>query len=246
MPEQTAAAVFDSVSKSFDGRPVLSRISLEFPVNAVIAIVGESGSGKSTLLEHINGLHRPDSGTVSVLGQPIDYSNLVRLRRQIGYAVQSVGLFPHLSAGTNTELLPRLAGWDAQRIADRRQWLMQLLELDAELAARFPQQLSGGQQQRFGLCRAMMLEPALLLLDEPFSGVDPITRQGIHQRFLRLQNEEPTTVVLVTHDLREARKLAQYLVIIRGGYIVQWGPTQELIANPADDYVSTLFREHLQ
>ncbi|MDH3646473.1 MAG: ATP-binding cassette domain-containing protein [Gammaproteobacteria bacterium] len=246
MNERSAAVVFDSVTKSFDGRPVISKISLALPAQRVTAIVGESGSGKSTLLEHINGLHRPDDGTVTVLDQRIDYSAVSELRKRIGYAVQGVGLFPHLSAGDNTDLLAQLNNWGPQRIVERRQRLMRLMELEPELASRFPHQLSGGQQQRFGLCRAMMLEPPLLLLDEPFSGVDPITRLGIHREFLQLQETEPTTVVLVTHDLREAQKLAQYLVIIRAGRIVQSGPTAELIAAPGDDYVARLFREHLQ
>lgn len=246
MPEQPATVVFDSVTKSFDGHDVLRNISLNIASNAVTAIVGESGTGKSTLLEHINGLHRPDNGTVSVFGDTVDYDAVRRLRRRIGYAVQGVGLFPHLTAGDNVELLAKLQDWDPERIADRKLRLMELMELDADLATHYPRQLSGGQQQRFGLCRAMMLQPRLLLLDEPFSGVDPITRQGIHREFLQLQESEPTTVVLVTHDLREARKLAQYLVIIHSGQILQAGSMSDVIAKPANDYVAELFREHLQ
>ena len=246
MHEKSAAVVFDSVTKSFDGHPVLHDVSLALASDSVTAVVGESGCGKSTLLEHINGLHKPDVGTVSVLGATIAYDSVVELRRQIGYAVQGVGLFPHLSAGDNIELLARLSGWEPQRIADRRHTLMELMELAPDLATHYPQQLSGGQQQRFGLCRAMMLQPTLLLLDEPFSGVDPITRQGIHREFLRLQRTEPTTVVLVTHDLREARKLAQHLVIIRAGRVVQSGRMTDVIASPVDDYVAGLLREHLQ
>ena len=234
MHERDAAVEFESVTKSFDGQPVLHDICLALARNSVTAIVGESGSGKSTLLQLINGLHRPDTGIVSVMGNPIAYESVFELRRQIGYAVQGVGLFPHLSAGDNVDLLAKLCGWQQQHIIDRRRQLMTLMELEPGLALHYPHQLSGGQQQRFGLCRAMMLQPRLLLLDEPFSGVDPITRQGIHREFLHLQKTEPTSVALVTHDLREARKLAQHLVIIRAGRIVQTGPTDEVIASPAD------------
>lgn len=246
MQDRPAAVAFDSVTKCYGSRAVLSDVSLEFPANTVTAIVGESGSGKSTLLEHINGLHRPDRGTVSVLGRPVDYDALAELRRRIGYAVQGTGLFPHLSAGDNIGLLARLSGWTPQRIAARRLELMELFGLAESLVTRFPHQLSGGQQQRVGLCRAMMMQPELLLLDEPFSGVDPITRQGIHREFSGLQRQEPTSVVLVTHDLREARKLSQHLVIVRDGRVLQSGETEALIAAPADDYVAGLFREHLQ
>lgn len=246
MHDADPVITFHSVTKSFGAHRVLDNISLSLAENAVTAIVGESGCGKSTLLEHINGLHKPDTGTVSVLGSTIAYDSLAELRRQIGYAVQSVGLFPHLSAGDNVDLLARLSGWDQSQITKRRLRLMELMELQPDLATHYPQQLSGGQQQRFGLCRAMMLQPRLLLLDEPFSGVDPITRQDIHERFLLLQNTEPTSVVLVTHDLREARKLAQYLVIIRHGRIVQAGLMSEVMESPINDYVASLLREHLQ
>ncbi len=245
MQENAAAVSFQSVSKVFAGNEALRDITLDLPRNAVTAIVGESGSGKSTLLEHINGLHRPDRGIVSVLGEPIDYSALTGLRHRIGYAVQRVGLFPHLRAGENISLTAQLLDWESGQITARRCALMRLFELDPALADRYPHELSGGQQQRVGLCRAMMLQPELLLLDEPFSGADPITRTGIHREFQAWLAHEPTTVVLVTHDLREARRLADRLVIVREGRLLQSGNTTEVIGSPADDYVAKLMREHL-
>jgi len=207
--------------------------------------VGPSGSGKSTLLQLINALVRPSAGTVYVFGKPIDPGRLPELRRQIGYAVQGTGLFPHLTAERNITLLARLVGWSADRIQQRARQLMGLVGLSWEYAARYPHELSGGQQQRVGLCRAMMLNPPLFLLDEPFGALDPITRQEIHQEFQRLQASEPRTMVLVTHDLREALKLAHRLVVLDHGRIAQHGPCQEILQAPANEFVRTFFRSQL-
>jgi osmoprotectant transport system ATP-binding protein len=209
------------------------------------AIVGTSGSGKSTLLQIINGLVRPSAGTVHVFGRPIDYGLLPELRRQIGYAVQGTGLFPHLTAEKNITLLARLAGWSKDRSRARAQELMKLVGLPWDYAARYPFEMSGGQQQRVGLCRAMMLNPPIFLLDEPFGALDPVTRQEIHQEFLRLQSSEPRTIVLVTHDLREALKLAQRLVVLDRGHIVQHGPCTEIVNAPATPFVRAFFRSQL-
>ncbi len=232
--------VFEDVNKTLGHRRVLVDVRLSLPSTQITAIVGESGSGKSTLLQHINALIRPDDGRVLVFGRPIDYDDAVALRRRIGYAVQSIALFPHLTVRNNVSLLARLENWPEERTETRIERLLSLMELDTGVLDRYPHELSGGQQQRVGLCRAMMLEPPLLLLDESFSGVDPITRQSIHEEFLRLQQEEPRTVVLVTHDMREAEILSDFLVVLLDGVVRQAAPTAEVIESPADEYVSRL------
>jgi len=223
---------FHEVSKRYDSTEALRGISLDLPDRQITAIVGESGSGKSTLLQHINGMLRPDRGEVRVFGVPIDYRALPALRRRIGYAVQGVGLFPHLTVARNIDLLARLDGWSAARRSERITRLMSLMQLDGRLAERYPHTLSGGQQQRVGLCRALMMSPSLLLLDEPFSGLDAVTRANLHDRILALHHESPTAIVLVTHDMREAERLASYLVVLRRGEVVQHGVLPELLANP--------------
>jgi len=246
-PSASPAAVrFEGVTKRYGGQTVLERVSLDLSLSRTTAVVGESGSGKSTLLQLINGLVRPDEGSVSVLGEPVVEETLLSLRRRIGYAVQGSALFPHLTVHDNVTLLARLLEWPAGRRQARFDRLMELMELELALAGRYPHELSGGQQQRVSLCRAMMLEPPLLLLDEPFSAVDPITRVGIHDHFKRLAESEPVTVVLVTHDLREAVELASELVILRAGAVAQRGPVPAVLAAPADDWIARLFTSQLR
>jgi osmoprotectant transport system ATP-binding protein len=238
--------VFENVSMFYGAEAALRDVSFAFAEHATTAVVGPSGSGKSTLLQLINGLVRPQNGAVCVFGKPIDYARLPELRRQIGYAVQGTGLFPHLTAEGNITLLARLAGWDRDRIRGRLAELMKLVSLPAELARRYPHELSGGQQQRVGLCRAMMLGPSIFLLDEPFGALDPVTRKEIHREFLRLQEAEPRTVVLVTHDLAEARKLAQYLVVLEHGRLAQHGRCDLVVRDPADEFVRAFFQTQLE
>jgi osmoprotectant transport system ATP-binding protein len=234
------------VGKSYPNETALADVSLSFADDTTTAIVGPSGSGKSTLLQLINGLVRPTQGQVFVFGEPIGYERLPELRRQIGYAVQGTGLFPHLTVEGNITLLARLVGWEADRIRHRSAQLMALVDLPAEYARRYPHELSGGQQQRVGLCRAMMLNPPIFLLDEPFGALDPITRREIHHEFLRLQASEARTIVLVTHDLREALKLAQRLVVLERGRVVQEGPCRKVVSNPANEFVRSFFRSQLE
>lgn len=234
--------ILQRVSKFYGQEVALREIDVGFEDRVTTAVVGPSGSGKSTLLQLINGLVRPSTGAVQVFGTPIDYDRLPTLRRQIGYAVQGTGLFPHLTVERNITLLARLSGWDSDRCRCRLQELMSLVSLPWSHAARYPYELSGGQQQRVGLCRAMMLNPPVLLLDEPFGALDPITRQEIHQEFLRLQAAEPRTMVLVTHDLPEALKLAQQLLVLDRGQVVQHGPCAEVVNAPAGEFVRKFFR----
>lgn len=238
--------ILRGVSKSYGKETALRDVNVEFADGVTTAVVGPSGSGKSTLLQLINGLVRPSRGSVHVFDRPIDYGQLPELRRQIGYAVQGTGLFPHMTVERNITLLARLVGWGTDRIRGRAQELMNLVGLSWEYAVRYPHELSGGQQQRVGLCRAMMLNPPIFLLDEPFGALDPVTRQEIHQEFLRLQASEPRTMVLVTHDLREAIKLAQRLMVLERGRIVQHGPCQEIVNAPTDIFVRTFFRSQLE
>ncbi len=217
-----------NLGKEYAGVPVLNNISLNFAADSVTAIIGRSGSGKSTLLRTINGLVTPDGGQVEVLGEAIDYGALPGLRRRIGYAVQGSGLFPHMTVAENINLLARLEGWEPQRIEQRLAQLMDMVQLDAALASRYPYELSGGQQQRVGLCRAMMLNPPLLLLDEPFAALDPLTRLDLHAQVLELQSLEPRSILLVTHDMREAMKLADTIAVLDGGKLVLQTSTADL------------------
>jgi len=231
---------FDQVFKSFATQSLFSGFDLALPGNQVTALVGASGCGKSTLLQMINGLLRPDSGQVRVLGRPLDYSRLPEVRRKMGYAVQQIGLFPHLTVEANITLMARLESWSEAKIQDRLSKLFQFMYLDRALLTRYPHEISGGQSQRVGLCRAMMLDPELLLLDEAFSAVDPITRVDVHARFQELQAAEPRSVVLVTHDIQEAIKLADFMVILDPGVLLQAGAPQTIIDQPANAQVARL------
>ena len=218
----------DSIRKSYAGVPVLDQTSLEFAHNQITAIIGRSGCGKSTLLRICNGLVVPDAGEVEVFGQVLNYKALPALRRRLGYAVQGIGLFPHLDVKKNITLLAALEGWDDSRIERRLVELLQLTHLQEDQLTSYPHQLSGGQQQRVGLCRAMMLHPEIMLLDEPFAAIDPITRVDMHRQLLDLHRAEPSTVVMVTHDMHEAMRLADDIVVMSQGRISCHRTTQSL------------------
>lgn len=228
------AVTLDQVGKDYAGTPVLSDVSVSFPAKALTAIIGRSGSGKSTLLRTVNGLVVPDRGVVSVLGQRIDYRDLITLRRRIGYAVQRSGLFPHLTVADNITLIARLEGWEAARVARRLEELVGMMQLDSAWLSRFPHELSGGQQQRVGLARAMLSDPPLLLLDEPFAALDPLTRLDIHNQLLDLQSREPRCILLVTHDMREALKLADQVLVLEAGRVVLMEPGSALAVRYPD------------
>ena len=237
----TSCIEYRDVSKSYDNNTIVSGLSLRIPADITTAIVGESGSGKSTLMQMANGLVIPEQGQVSVFGSVISSENIIEKRLSIGYSVQGAGLFPHISVYQNVTLMARLQKWPEVDTRARFDTLMQLLELDDEMAERFPYSLSGGQQQRVSLCRAMMLNPPLLLLDEPFSALDPLTRDIIHQEFLKLQKAETRSMVLVTHDMGEAIKLAQQIIVLCDGRIEQQGSVAEIQNSPATEYVENLF-----
>lgn len=243
MPENTPpeyAARFTDVSLRRGDVQALDDLSLTLPARRTTAILGLSGSGKSTLVQLIIGLLRPDSGTVHTLGEALDYDNPAPLRKRIGYAIQDVALFPHLSIRDNIELPAVLDGRDPADTSARLSELLDLMHLPDSVLDRWPHELSGGQQQRAGICRAMMLRPELLLLDEPFSGLDTLTRVNIHREFLSLQEAEPISSVLVTHDPQEAVNLSDYMVVMKDGGVLQHGETDHVVSNPDDDYVARL------
>jgi osmoprotectant transport system ATP-binding protein len=239
-----SAIQINGVTKSYGQKLALNSVTLVFPPKRTTAIIGPSGGGKSTVLQLINGLVRPDSGVVHVYGEPIDYKRLPELRREIGYAVQGTGLFPHLTIERNISLLARLNGWDRDRTEKRVAELMAMVNLPVSFKNRYPYQLSGGERQRVGLCRTMMLDPDIWLLDEAFGALDPITRSEIHREFLKLQQEKARTIILVTHDLREAFRLADHVVIINSGRLEQVGSREEILKNPASPFVEEFV--HLQ
>lgn len=218
----------------------LDDVSLALPAGQTTAVLGASGSGKSTLVQMLIGLLAPDSGTVTTLGSPLSPDNLQALRKRIGYAIQEVALLPHMRIRENILLPAVLSDWsDAEQDA-RLAELLQLMQLPDTVLDRYPHELSGGQQQRAGLCRALMLRPDLLLLDEPFSGLDTMTRRSIHEQFLLMRQSMPITTVLVTHDPEEAIRLAEYIVIMRAGKVQQFGRVKEVLEHPANDYVREL------
>ena len=231
---------FTNVSKRYGDTVVLSEIELEIPNEQTTVIVGQSGSGKTTLLRMVNGLIKPDSGRLEVFGDRLPEEDIENFRRKIGYAVQGAGLFPHVSVKENIVLIARLVGWSSQDLDERFEMLMRQMELPLDLSDRIPNELSGGQQQRVGLCRALMLKPKLLLLDEPFSAVDPLTRLELYEVVEKLISNEAVSIVMVSHDLGEAKRLGDRMVVLQNGIILQNDLISNVIGNPATPYVERL------
>jgi len=242
------AISFRNVSHAYDSDPVLKNINCNIREEVITVIIGKSGGGKSTLLQMINGMLRPMQGEVEIFGKKIDYTQLVDLRLKIGYSVQGTGLFPHMTIFDNIALLARVNNYDSDYIISRIDKLMRFVDLDSSFLNKYPFQLSGGEQQRVGICRAMILKPDIFLLDEAFGALDPTTRNELHCEFMTLQKAEPRTVVMVTHDLHEATKLAQEMLIIDKGIIQQFGPTEDVLNNPANpvvrDFIQSQYENH--
>jgi osmoprotectant transport system ATP-binding protein len=230
------------VSKAFNGLTVIDDLSLHIARGEFTVILGSSGSGKSTLLKMMNRLLEHDSGRILFASEEIRSFRPEAIRRRMGYAIQSVGLFPHWSVEKNIATVPTLLKWPSDRINTRVTELMTLLQLDAELyRKRYPHQLSGGQQQRVGVARALAGKPEVLLMDEPFGALDPVTRAALQLEIARIHKALGTTIVLVTHDIDEALSLATRIVLLEHGRIVQSGTPLQMISSPANDFVTDFF-----
>jgi osmoprotectant transport system ATP-binding protein len=228
----------DGVRKAYDGRAVVDDLSLAVPRGAFCVLLGPSGCGKSTTLRMINRLVDFDSGTIRVGGEDVLAVPPEALRRRIGYAIQSTGLFPHWRIADNIATVPRLLGWPRERIAARVAELLSLLRLDpGTYGAKYPHQLSGGEQQRVGVARALAADPDVLLMDEPFGAIDPITRDALQGEIARIHRETGKTIVFVTHDIEEALRLATVIAILDRGRLAQLGSPLDIVENPKSDFV---------
>jgi osmoprotectant transport system ATP-binding protein len=238
--------VFDHVSKTYPGRDVqaLHELSLEIPAGTFCVLVGPSGGGKTTALKMVNRLISFDSGDIRIDGRSVRELPVVELRRGIGYVIQQVGLFPHMTVGDNVAVVPRLLGWDKTRTRTRVSELLELVGLEAGDAKRYPAELSGGQRQRVGLARALAADPPVLLMDEPFGALDPITRARLQQEVRRLHAEVAKTVIFVTHDIDEAIMMGDRIAILReGGKLAQYDTPDAILAHPADAFVEQFIGE---
>jgi osmoprotectant transport system ATP-binding protein len=235
-----AAVQFVGVSANRGGRRVLQDVSIAIGAGETVALVGRSGSGKTTLLRLVNRLSDPDSGQVLVHGRPTTEWNPIELRRRIGYVIQDAGLFPHMTVASNIAMVPRLLEWPADRVAARVDEMLTLVGLDPSgYRGRWPDELSGGQRQRIGLARALAADPSLLLMDEPFGALDPITKSELHAEFKRLQSTLHRAVVLVTHDMAEAFALADRIAVLSDGQIVAFD-TPAVVRASSDPRVTAL------
>ncbi|GHD90034.1 ATPase [Pseudocitrobacter faecalis] len=232
---------FQQVSKYFGDRAAVKDLTLHFKEGAFTVLIGTSGSGKSTTLKMINRLENHDSGTIRFAGEDIRQQPLLALRRRMGYAIQSIGLFPHWTVAQNIATVPQLLKWPKARTQARSDELMALLGLESELRDRYPHQLSGGQQQRVGVARALAADPEVLLMDEPFGALDPVTRGALQQEMRRIHQLLGRTIVLVTHDIDEALRLADHLILMDNGEVVQQGTPLEMLTQPANAFVRTFF-----
>lgn len=232
---------FENVYKVFGDHTALDGVSLVVEPSVSVAVVGKSGSGKSTLLRTINRIIEPTSGTILVDGQNVSTIDPVLLRRQIGYVIQGVGLFPHWTVGRNIGAVPEMLGWDDTRIKARAEELLELFGMDpAIFMERYPDQLSGGQQQRIGVARALAANPAVVLMDEPFGALDPITRRQAQNELKNIRAKFRTTIIIVTHDIEEALMLGDRVAVMEAGQIVQYDTPFGVLREPASPLIASL------
>ena len=228
------------LTKQFAGeiRPAVDALTLEVAQGETCVLIGPSGCGKTTTMRMVNRMIEPDAGSIEVAGHDVTLIDPIELRRSIGYVIQQIGLFPHMTIGENIATVPRLLGWDTGRIAARVDELLGLVAMDpGEYRDRFPRELSGGQRQRVGVARALAADPPVMLMDEPFGAIDPITRARLQQEFLRIQERLRKTIVFVTHDIDEAIRMGDRIAILRSGRLVQYDTPESILARPADAFV---------
>ena len=232
------------LTKRFPGapRPAVDGLTLSIADGEVCVLIGPSGCGKTTTMRLINRMIEPDAGTVRVDGRDIMQIDPVSLRRSIGYVIQQIGLFPHWTIADNVATVPRLLGWDAEKIRSRTDELLALVGMDpAVYRGRFPRELSGGQKQRVGVARALAADPPVMLMDEPFGAIDPITRARLQDEFLKILRALKKTIVFVTHDVDEAIKMGDRIAILKDGVLVQYDAPERILAAPADPFVRSFF-----
>jgi osmoprotectant transport system ATP-binding protein len=230
----------EGVAKAYGAAVALGGVSLTIPAGQFVALVGASGSGKTTLLKTINRLIDADSGVVKVEGDAVSTVDVASLRRRIGYVFQGIGLFPHMTVGENISVVPSLLGWSRADIAARVKELLTLVDLPTDYAARRPSELSGGQQQRVGVARALAVKPRLMLMDEPFGALDPLTRDALGTAYRKLHADLGLTTVMVTHDVQEALLLADRIVVMKGGKVIADDTPRALMAGHDDPEVEAL------
>ena len=236
-----------NLTKRYEGQAVVNDVSFSIEKGQTLVLLGTSGSGKTTTLKMLNRLVEKDSGTITIDGQRVEEFDSHLLRRKIGYVIQQVGLFPHYSIAQNIGLVPALLKWDKTRVDQRVEELLDLIGLQHHLKDRLPDQLSGGQQQRVGIARALAADPGIVLMDEPFGALDPITRREIRTEFKTLAKSMDKTVVLVTHDVQEAFELADLVCLMDHGKVQQIGEAEDLLFSPANDFVAQFFApDHLE
>ena len=230
----------ENLTKTFPGQdePAVEDLSMEIPEGEIVVLVGPSGCGKTTTMKMVNRLIEPSSGRIFLEGEDVTKGNPDKLRRRIGYVIQQIGLFPHMTIADNIATVPKMLGWDKKRISERVDELLEMVGLDPSYRGRFPKELSGGQRQRIGVARAMAADPPVLLMDEPFGAIDPITRDRLQNEFLRLQQEIKKTIIFVTHDIDEAIKMGDRIAILRQkSVIAQYDTPERILTDPADDFV---------
>ncbi len=241
------AIEFDKVSRKFGDHLAVDCVSLGVAEGELLAVIGRSGSGKTTLLRLVNGLEPATEGSVRIAGQETTVQDLLQVRRQIGYVVQEGGLFPHLTAAQNVSILGRSLGHGREQQQERIRTLMDLVGLASErFNDRYPNELSGGERQRVGIARALYLDPPIVLMDEPFGSLDPITRMDLQDEFLRMKGELGKTILLVTHDIDEAMRLGDRIAVMESGRVVQIDTPAGLAANPSSEYVARFLRRFME